>query len=402
LLRLLGKPIEVSETGQWLAQQLPSEELDLLREGRIELIVPIVTDPEHTESVLTLGVKRSEEPYTQEDRDLLVIIAANLALLERAARPARHVHPMCEECPPCGAIYDAGVMQCQRDGVMLAPVSLPRLFAMRYRLDRRIGRGGFGTVYEAFDTALDRRVAVKVIRDDLLTRPDMAKRFQREAKLAAGFVHPNVVTVHDFGVAAFARAFLVMEFLDGTTLRDELVRESRLSPSRALAVMRDVCAAIDAAHRRQLIHRDLKPENIVLVRDGSKETAKVLDFGVARALNDARDIVTDAGALVGTLRYMAPAQLRGDDVQTASDIWALSVIAYEMLTGAHPFAHVPTGPVADIPADHSAVIAVPLGDAPGTWSAFFGRALALEPERRPSTPAALLAELESALGNAAA
>jgi serine/threonine-protein kinase len=273
---------------------------------------------------------------------------------------------------------------------------------MRYRLDRQVGRGGFGTVYEAFDTALDRRVAVKLIRDELLTRTDIATRFQREARLAAGFVHPNAVAIYDFGMAAFARAFIVMEFLDGTTLRDALLRESRFSPSRTLAVMRDVCAAMDAAHRRRLIHRDLKPENIVLVRDGSRETAKVLDFGVARTLDDARDIVTDAGDLVGTLRYMAPAQLRGDDVQTASDVWALSVIAYEMMTGAHPFAHVPTGPIVDVPVDYAAAMAVLLGDAPRTWTAFFRRTLALESERRPKTPAALLAELESLLESAAA
>jgi serine/threonine-protein kinase len=272
---------------------------------------------------------------------------------------------------------------------------VPRLLATRYRLDRRLGRGGFGTVYSGFDTALDRPVAVKMIRDDLLTDPDVARRFQREARLAAAFVHPNVVTVYDFGMTTAARAFLVMELLVGATLRDAL-REDRFEPSRALAVMRGVCAAIDAGHRRQLLHRDLKPENIILVQQGDGETAKVLDFGIAKTLNDARDTVTEAGRLVGTLRYMAPAQLRGEDGDSSSDVWALGVIAYEMLTGAHPFEHVAIGVGGDA-TDYRRMIAQPLGDAPASWRAFFGRALAIDSGHRPASPAVFLAELELAL-----
>ena len=401
LLRVLRQPLEVSSGGAaWLAQQLPRAELDVLRQGRIDLLVPIVTAPDHSESVLTLGVKRSEEPYTQEDRDLLAIIAAHVALvLERPAQAAGS-HALLGECPQCGSCYDGAVGECQHDGTTLVPRPLPRVFATRYRLDRRLGGGGFGTVYEAFDTALDRRVAVKTIRDELLTRADVAKRFQREARLAAAFVHPNVVTVYDFGVDAAARAFIVMELLDGTTLRDELLRHSRLSPSRALAIMRDVCAAMEAAHRRQLVHRDLKPENIFLVQDGRHETAKVLDFGVARALNDARDRLTDVGDLVGTLRYMAPAQLQGDVLQPAGDVWALGIIAYEMLTGSHPFAQVPWAGVPGMPIDPS--IALPLAEAPASWTTFFEGVLALEPDRRPPTPGRFLAALERALADVAA
>jgi serine/threonine protein kinase len=272
---------------------------------------------------------------------------------------------------------------------------VPRVLATRYRLDRRLGRGGFGTVYSGFDTALDRAVAVKMIRDDLLTDPDVARRFQREARLAAAFVHPNVVTVYDFGMTTAARAFLVMELLEGATLRDAL-RQDRFSPSRALAVMRGVCAAIDAGHRRQLLHRDLKPDNIILVRQGDGETAKVLDFGIAKTLTDARDTVSEAGRLVGTLRYMAPAQLRGEEGDSSSDVWALGVIAYEMLTGAHPFEHVLIGAGVDA-TDYRRLIAQPLGDAPASWRAFFGRALAIDSGRRPASPAAFLTELEHAL-----
>jgi serine/threonine protein kinase len=143
-----------------------------------------------------------------------------------------------------------------------------------------------------------------------------------------------------------------MEFLDGITLREELLRASGVSPARALAIMRDVCAAIEQAHHRQLVHRDLKPENIVLVKHGHTEVAKVVDFGVATMLTDAPDELAHAG-LVGTLRYMAPAQLCSGATDTGSDIWALGVMAYELLTGVHPFAHITFEPFSGTPYDHA-------------------------------------------------
>ena len=398
LLRIFGKPLEVaSGHEEWLARQLPPEELEVLRQRRIDLLVPIVTHPERAESVLTLGVKRSEEPYSQEDCDLLAIIAANLALLLERSAPSPRANETFDECPQCGACWDsgAGALECAHDRTTLVAVHVPRLLATRYRLDRRLGRGGFGTVYSGFDTALDRPVAVKMIRDDLLTDPDVARRFQREARLAAAFVHPNVVTVYDFGMTTAARAFLVMELLDGATLRDAL-RQDRFGPARALGVMRGVCAAMDAGHRRQLLHRDLKPENIILVKDGDGETAKVLDFGVAKTLADARDSVSEAGRLVGTLRYMAPAQLRGEDGDSSSDVWALGVIAYEMLTGAHPFEHFAIAGGGD-GTEYRRMVAQPLGDSPAGWGSFFGRALAIDSSHRPASAAAFLTELELAL-----
>jgi eukaryotic-like serine/threonine-protein kinase len=396
LLRIFGKPLEVAcGHEEWLTRQLPAEELDVLRQCRIDLLVPIVTHPERAESVLALGVKRSEEPYSQEDCDLLAIIAANLALLLERSAPSPRLNDTFDECPQCGACWDSGTVECEHDRAALVAVHVPRLLATRYRLDRRLGRGGFGTVYSGFDTALDRPVAVKMIRDDLLTDPDVARRFQREARLAAAFVHPNVVTVYDFGMTTAARAFLVMELLDGATLRDAL-RQDRFGPVRALAVMRGVCAAMDAGHRRQLLHRDLKPENIILVKEGDGETAKVLDFGVARTLNDARDSVSDAGRLVGTLRYMAPAQLRGEDGDSSSDVWALGVIAYEMLTGAHPFEHFAIAGSSDGTA-YRQMVARPLSDSPAGWRSFFGRALAIDTSHRPASAAAFLTELELAL-----
>jgi hypothetical protein len=168
-----------------------------------------------------------------------------------------------EECPTCGNCYDSGTGSCHVDSSTLVSVNAPRLLADRYRLERRLGRGGMGTVYVALDTSLDRRVAAKLVREDLVGLPGAAERFQREARAAASFSHPNVVTVHDFGVTG-GHAFLVMELLDGRTLRDTLRIEERIDCQRALAILRDVTAAVEAAHRRQLVHRDLKPENICL------------------------------------------------------------------------------------------------------------------------------------------
>ena len=284
LLRGLGKPLEVTGGIQWLTQQLPPAEVRFLEESRIELLVPIVTHVERAESVLVLGVKRSEEPYTRQDSDLLATIAANLALmLERPALASAPAAGAFEECPECGACYDTGTASCAREGTALVPVRLSRVLAARYELDRRLGQGGLGAVYAAMDTALDRRVAVKVIRHDLVTNDDIARRFQVEARIAAAFVHPNVVTVHDFGVTG-GRPFIVMELLNGTTLREELQRQGPFSPAQTIRILRHVCAAVEAAHRRQLVHRDLKPENIFLARSDGDEVAKVLDFGIAKVL----------------------------------------------------------------------------------------------------------------------
>ncbi len=405
LVRLLGKPLEVPHTESgWLQQQLPHEETEFLRRARIDLLVPVATSPERTEALLALGGKRSEEPYSGEDQDLLVAIAASLAiLLEKPLAPAAPRRDVFEECPECGTCYDTGFTRCARDSAALMPIALPRLLEGRYRVERRLGRGGMGTVYEAADTALERRVAVKVIRDDLVGSAEAAERFRTEARAAAGFAHPNVVTIHDFGVAAGTRAFLVMELLDGKTLREELRREKRLTPSRALAILRGVCAAVDAAHRRQLVHRDLKPENIFLARRDAEteEVPKVLDFGIAKFLPTATQqptADTGTGALVGTLQYMSPEQLRGLAATPAWDLWALAVVAYEMLTGSHPFVCSSAAQLHGAAlAGRFTPVAAHLPGAPPSWKEFFESAFAPEPQRRPSSAPILLSELERTL-----
>jgi serine/threonine-protein kinase len=236
-------------------------------------------------------------------------------------------------------------------------------------------------------------VAVKVIRADLVGTPGAVERFRREARVAAGFAHPHVVTVHDFGVVAGVRAYLVMELLEGTTLRALLAQVGRLEPPRALAILDDVALAVDAAHRRQIIHRDLKPENVMLVKADRGESAKVLDFGVAKLLSvdegSATVQPTAFGGLVGTPLYMAPEQLRGEEAAPAWDIWALAVIAFEMLDGRHPFAGDPGGIVRSAAAGGEA----PISDdrLPGPWRGWFAGALSPDPSRRPATARELVA-----------
>jgi serine/threonine-protein kinase len=217
--------------------------------------------------------------------------------------------------------------------------------------------------------------------------------------VAASFAHPNVVTVYDFGSVAETRAFLVMELLEGATLREELHAQPRSAPGRVVEIMRGVCAAVQAAHRRHLVHRDLKPENIFLSRGEAGEVPKVLDFGVAKFL-PAADLATadtQSGMVVGTLAYMAPEQLRGQPVDPAWDLWALAVVTYEMLTGVHPF----VGPAG---ADYNAVLmgrftplATYLQESPTRWQQFLERALHVDPARRPNSAQTFFSELERAL-----
>jgi len=403
LLRVLDSPLEMPPTESgWLQQQLPPKDVDFLRQARIDLLVPIATASDHTEALLVLGAKRSEEPYAEEDRNLLIAIASGLAMLLERPAPAPALIPVSEafeECPQCGACYDSGAGPCPQEGANPVPMRLPRALAGRYRVERRRGRGGMGTVYEATDTALDRRVAVKVIHDSLVGSVEAAERFRQEARATASFAHPNVVTVYDFGSIAETRAFLVMELLEGATLREELCTQKQSAPPRVVEIMRGVCAAVRAAHRRQLVHRDLKPENIFLSRGEAGEVPKVLDFGVAKFLPAATQVTADtqSGVLVGTMAYMAPEQLRGQPVNASWDLWALAVVTYEMLTGVRPFAW-STG------ANYSAMLmgrftplATYLPGSPTRWQQFFDRALDFDPVRRPNSAQIFLSELEQAL-----
>jgi serine/threonine-protein kinase len=273
------------------------------------------------------------------------------------------------------------------------------MLARRYRFERRLGRGGMGTVYQAQDTELQRTVAVKVIRPELIPGMDAIARFRWEAKAAAGFTHPNVVTVYDFGAAEDSRAYLVMELLSGCSLREELLRCGRLEPKRVLTILTGISSAVAAAHDRKLIHRDLKPENIFLTRTGEAETAKILDFGLAKLLVEDRGMQsipsTIPGLLIGTLPYMSPERIRGGAPLESWDTWALAVMAFEMLTGIHPFSALRTWGSTIVedrfpPMEENApALTLPLKQ-------FFKRSLTVDLSQRPPSARSFIAELRAA------
>jgi serine/threonine-protein kinase len=191
-----------------------------------------------------------------------------------------------------------------------------------------------------------------------------------------------------------------MELLHGKTLREEL-QQQRLEAGRALRILSGVCAAVEAGHRRHVIHRDIKPENIFLVSSETGEIPKVLDFGLAKYLTNPLTeptLETGAGVLMGTLHYMAPEQLQGGQADTSWDLWAVAALAYEMLTGVHPFAHQNLAEsIGATLSGRFTPISDHLPQAPPSWQEFFDRALALDPDKRPDSARSLYSELERTL-----
>ncbi|MFN2579018.1 MAG: protein kinase [Pyrinomonadaceae bacterium] len=220
---------------------------------------------------------------------------------------------------------------------------LGRVFEGKYRLDERLGGGGMGTVYRATHLLIDRPVALKVLSQRFVGDQTAQQRFRREARAAGRMQHPNAVTVTDFGATDDGYLYIVMELLEGRTLRDLLAHEAPLDSARAVSFMLQTCAAVGAAHEAGLIHRDLKPANIFIEqRPNFPAVVKVLDFGVAKFAVEEHDddynTLTQVGAIIGTPRYMSPEQCAGTASLTpAADVYSLGIILYEMLTAVPPF-----------------------------------------------------------------
>jgi serine/threonine-protein kinase len=209
--------------------------------------------------------------------------------------------------------------------------------ADRYRIDSLLGRGGMGTVYRACQLQLERDVAIKVISHDIAGSSIMIERFKREAAATARLRHPNIVAVYDFATLEDGRFYLVMELLKGPTLEARLREKGPMSNNEMLGVLRPVCRAIAALHRAEIVHRDLKPSNIVLPDPGDPDDLlKVVDFGIARLRESAQTNLTGA-AIIGTPGYLAPEVIEGHPADTRSDIYALGIIAYVMVTARLPF-----------------------------------------------------------------
>ena len=212
----------------------------------------------------------------------------------------------------------------------------------RYQIGEVVGRGGMAEVHEARDLRLGRRVAVKILRPDLARDPLFQARFRREAQSAAALNHPNIVAVYDTGEdwlvnddgTSVVVPYIVMEYVDGMTLRQLLASGRRLLPERALEITAGVLSALDYAHRHGIVHRDIKPGNVMLTRTGD---VKVMDFGIARALGDATSSMTQTSAVMGTAQYLSPEQAKGEVVDARSDLYSAGVLLYELLTGRPPF-----------------------------------------------------------------
>jgi eukaryotic-like serine/threonine-protein kinase len=257
-------------------------------------------------------------------------------------------------------------------------VTVETIAGGRYQVERVLGDGGMAKVLLAHDVELGREVAVKLLDERLAADESFRARFAREARVAAGLSHPNVVTVFDVGDAD-GRPFIVMELVTGRTLEERLLQEGALSANDVLAIARQVCAGLEHAHANGLVHRDLKPGNLIEREDG---TVKIADFGIARAVEGTE--LTETGAIVGTAAYLAPEQAEAGEVTPATDLFALGVVLYELLTGRQPWkveslaalAGRREAPPPELPAD----------TPPGLRTAI-ERCLRPDPEDRPSSAA---------------
>ncbi|WP_394614715.1 Stk1 family PASTA domain-containing Ser/Thr kinase [Lentzea sp. JNUCC 0626] len=216
-------------------------------------------------------------------------------------------------------------------------MSTPRLLSNRYELGETLGYGGMSEVHKGRDVRLGRDVAIKVLRADLARDTQFQERFRREAQNSAALNHPAIVAVYDTGETQTEYGplpYIVMEFVDGRTLRDIVKTQGPLSGKRAMEVMADVSAALDFSHRHGIIHRDVKPANVMITKSGA---VKVMDFGIARALHDGQAAVTQTAAVIGTAQYLSPEQARGESVDGRSDVYAAGCVLFELLTGEPPF-----------------------------------------------------------------
>ena len=273
----------------------------------------------------------------------------------------------------------------------------PRLLGGRYELDGVVGRGGMAEVYRARDIRLDRIVAIKTLRADLARDQTFQARFRREAQSAASLNHPSIVAVYDTGedmATGVPVPYIVMEYVDGRTVRDLLQDGHRLLPERSLEIIDGVLRALEYSHQAGIVHRDIKPGNVMVTRNGD---VKVMDFGIARAMSDAQATMTQTAQVIGTAQYLSPEQARGERVDARSDLYSAGCLLYELLTGRPPF----TGdsPVA-IAYQHVRENPIPPSridpDIPGWADAIVLKSMAKSPADRYQSAAEMRADLQRA------
>ncbi len=320
-------------------------------------------------------------------------------------------------CPECQAKADPNARFCLDCGHAFGEAAVPdaadpwrgRVIAGRFQIVRKLGDGGMGEVFLAEQQPMGRLVALKILRAALADDAQQVERFKREAQAASRLKHPNTIIVHDFGQGQDGVVFLAMEYLEGRTLAHLLDEEGRLEPRRAVRMMAQICGSLHEAHGHGVVHRDLKPENIFLTeRGGQTDFVKVLDFGIAKIRDNQAggklETITRQGAIFGTPQYMSPEQIKGADLDARSDVYALGVMLYQMLSGALPFkaataVEMLTKHLAEAPAP----LTVDTADAAtvARLEATALRALSKDRAHRQPGAQAFLEELEAALGGPA-
>jgi serine/threonine protein kinase len=309
-------------------------------------------------------------------------------------------------CVSCGlSTTPTELIDKQNITVPITDPLIGRLLDSKYEIVSELGAGGMGTVYRARRVHIGDEAAIKVLHVKFVAQADAIERFRREARAAAMLRHPNIVSIYDFsdGQGGQSSAFIVMELLEGESLRSLLRGEGKLEPERAVSLMSDICAGVGAAHRLGTVHRDLKPDNvIVLARNDQREreTIKVVDFGIAKLRDLAgTSTLTETGAVVGTPYYMSPEQCRGDSLDHRSDVYSLGAMFYELLAGTPPFISASTTGVI---AKHLTEAPPPLPkmlDVPDALEAVIMLALAKRPEERPANATEFTRMFQSALSD---
>jgi Protein kinase domain/GAF domain len=437
LLSGSSEPMDVDLKSQGEAlRRLSREEHEWIAEAGSCLLVPLIASSGSLVGIITLGEKKSELPFSQEDRLLLTAIAASAALtfenrllLATPASAGEHVGPRAlaskgepvsaleqaaaVECTRCKRLQPSGQGTCTACGGLVAVAKVPYILRGKFRLERRIGTGGMGIVYEAMDLELRRKVAIKTLPR---VSPEHSRRLRHEARAMAAVSHPHVASI--FGAETWhGTPMLIFEYLEGGTLADHL-RVQRLEPLEALKLGTALCEALERLHAAGILHRDIKPSNIGYSLD---RVPKLLDLGLAKFLPQTMDMKTPsalgigqlsrlpfkptvsdesatlAGFVVGTLAYLSPQALRGSAPDPMFDLWSLSVVLFQAIGAIHPFMAGSARATLDrILEGKLADIREVVPECPEPIVTLFADLLALNPGRRPAVAAQMRARLEAA------